>query len=69
MRVSLQTMRPPVDDLSRLRELIRSCEKIVVISGAGVSVSTGCELKLISEILLPMLIYLVPTFEDMRKSK
>jgi hypothetical protein len=41
MRGSLQTMREPVDDFSRLRGLVRSSEKIVVISGAGISVSAG----------------------------
>lgn len=41
MRGSLQTIREPVDDFSRLRELVRSSEKIVVISGAGISVSAG----------------------------
>lgn len=45
MRGSLQTIREPVDDFSRLRELVRSSEKIVVISGAGISVSAGCELE------------------------
>lgn len=42
-RGSLQTIHKPVDDLSRLRELVRSSEKIVVISGAGISVNAGCE--------------------------
>jgi hypothetical protein len=45
MRGSLQTISEPLDDLGRLRELVRSSEKIVVISGAGISVSAGCELK------------------------
>lgn len=45
MRGSLQTIREPLDDFSRLRELVRSSEKIVVISGAGISVSAGCELS------------------------
>lgn len=45
MRGSLQTILEPVDDFSRLRELVRSSEKIVVISGAGISVSAGCELE------------------------
>ena len=45
IRGSLQTPREPVDDFGRLRELVRSSEKIVVISGAGISVSAGCELK------------------------
>ena len=65
----LQTIREPVDDFSRLRELVRSSEKIIVISGAGISVSTGYELKLVYKIPSSILIYLVPTFEDMRKSK
>ena len=69
MRGSLQTIREPLDDFSRLRELVRSSEKIVVISGAGISVSAGCELKLVCKIPSSILIYLVPTFEDMRKSK
>jgi len=69
MRGSLQTIREPVDDFSRLRELVRSSEKIIVISGAGISVSAGCELKLVCKIPSSILIYLVPTFEDMRKSK
>ena len=47
MRGLLQAIRKPVDDLGRLRELVRSSEKIVVISGAGISVNAGCELKLI----------------------
>lgn len=47
MRGALQTIREPVDDFGRLKDLIRSSEKIVVISGAGVSVSAGCELKLV----------------------
>jgi len=41
MRGSFQTIREPIDDFSRLRELVRSSEKIVVISGAGISVSAG----------------------------
>ncbi|MCJ1360468.1 MAG: hypothetical protein MMC33_010473 [Icmadophila ericetorum] len=41
MRGSFQTIREPVDDFSRLRELVLSSEKIVVISGAGISVSAG----------------------------
>ncbi|TVY41582.1 hypothetical protein LOCC1_G008066, partial [Lachnellula occidentalis] len=41
MRGSLQTIHATVDDFSRLKELIRSSEKIVVISGAGISVSAG----------------------------
>jgi len=41
MRGSLQTIREPMDDFSRLKELMRSSEKIVVISGAGISVSAG----------------------------
>jgi hypothetical protein len=48
MRGSFQTICEPVDDFSRLRELVRSSEKIVVISGAGISVSAGCELKLVT---------------------
>jgi hypothetical protein len=51
MRGSLQTISEPLDDLSRLRELVRSSEKIVVISGAGISVSAGCELKLVCKCL------------------
>ncbi len=51
MRGSLQTISEPLDDLSRLRELVRSSEKIVVISGAGISVSAGCELKLVCKSL------------------
>ena len=51
MRGSLQTIREPLDDFSRLRELVRSSEKIVVISGAGISVSAGCELKLVCKFL------------------
>ncbi|KAH6668515.1 DHS-like NAD/FAD-binding domain-containing protein [Halenospora varia] len=38
---SLQTICEPVDDFSRLRKLVRSSEKIVVISGAGISISAG----------------------------
>ncbi|PQE08876.1 hypothetical protein CJF31_00010797 [Rutstroemia sp. NJR-2017a BVV2] len=53
MRGSLQTIREPMDDFSQLRELVRSSEKIVVISGAGISVSAGCELKL----FLPLRIF------------
>jgi hypothetical protein len=51
MRGSLQTISEPLDDLGRLRELVRSSEKIVVISGAGISVSAGCELKLVCKSL------------------
>jgi hypothetical protein len=51
MRGSLQTIREPVDDFSRLRVLVRSSEKIVVISGAGISVSAGCKLKLVYKFL------------------
>jgi len=51
MRGSLQTIREPVDDFSRLKELIRLSEKIVVISGAGISVSAGCKLKLVCKFL------------------
>jgi hypothetical protein len=45
MRGSLQTISEPLNDLGRLRELVRSSEKIVVINGAGISVSAGYELK------------------------
>ncbi|KAG9228567.1 DHS-like NAD/FAD-binding domain-containing protein [Amylocarpus encephaloides] len=41
MRGSLQTAREPVNDFSRLRELIRPSKKIIVITGAGISVSAG----------------------------
>ena len=51
MRGSLQTIRKPMDGFSRLRELMRSSEKIIVISGAGISVSAGCELKLVYKFL------------------
>lgn len=51
IRGLLQTPREPVDDFGRLRELVRSSEKIVVISGAGISVSAGCELKLVCKFL------------------
>jgi len=51
MRGSLQTIREPADDFSRLKELMRSSEKIVVISGADISVSAGCKLKLVCECL------------------
>jgi hypothetical protein len=51
MRGSLQTIREPLDNLSRLRELVQSSEKIVVISGAGISVSAGCELRLVCKSL------------------
>ncbi|PMD26963.1 hypothetical protein NA56DRAFT_725729 [Hyaloscypha hepaticicola] len=45
---SLQTPREPVDNFGRLRELVRSSEKIVVISGAGISVSTSFDRSLYS---------------------
>ncbi|KIN01387.1 hypothetical protein OIDMADRAFT_145461 [Oidiodendron maius Zn] len=41
MRGSLQTIREPMDGFSRLRELMRSSETIIVISGASISVSAG----------------------------
>ena len=43
-------------------------KKIIVISRAGISVSTGCELKLVCKIPL-ILIYLVLTSKDIQKSK
>jgi hypothetical protein len=51
MRESLQTIREPLDNFSRLRGLVRSSEKIIVISEAGISVSAGCELKLVCKFL------------------
>lgn len=39
MRGSLQAIREPMDGFSRLRELVRSSKKIVVISVAGISAS------------------------------
>lgn len=46
-----RTIRDPVDDLNRLRELLRSSKKIVVISGAGISVNAGCESNLVARSL------------------
>jgi NAD-dependent SIR2 family protein deacetylase len=46
-----------------------SSEKIIIINGAGISVNAGYELKLVCKFLPSILIYLVPTFKDMRKSK
>lgn len=70
MRGSLQAIREPMDGFSRLRELVRSSKKIVVISVAGISASADCELKLVYKSLHRCwLSYLVPTFADMQKSK
>jgi NAD-dependent SIR2 family protein deacetylase len=65
---SLQAIREPVDDFARLRELVRSSKKIVVISGAGISASAGCELSSFVTSFINT-DFLVPTFEDIRNSK
>jgi hypothetical protein len=48
---------------------MRLSEKIIIISGAGISISAGYKLKLVYKIPLLILIYLVPTFKGMQKSK
>jgi NAD-dependent SIR2 family protein deacetylase len=58
-----------VDDFGQLRELVQSSKKIVVISGASISVNAGYKLKLIYGILYRCWFNLVPTFEDIWKSK
>jgi hypothetical protein len=51
MRGLLQTICEPVNAFIRLRELMRLSKKIIVISGAGISISAGCELKLVCKFL------------------
>ena len=45
MKGSLQTIRKPVDNFNQLKELVQSSKKIVVISGAGISVNASYELE------------------------
>ncbi len=49
IRGLLQTTHEPVDNFNWLKKLMQSSEKIVVISGASISISASCESKLVCE--------------------
>jgi hypothetical protein len=56
-------------DSFQVKELLRSSGKIVVISGAGTAANAGCRLNYTTDSRSQCQSILVPTFQDMRKSK